>query len=196
MKDPGLIPRGVLMWNLDSPISVVSLHWWPWRDPWSLWLRLRRLHPGPSLVCHTDNVIIPLDLTQLFCPGFTLAAGPPSSFTTTYTAAGGEPCGEPTISLHSHTVSLLQWVNPLLPFMMDPGSIPRGVIMWNRDSLLALSRYNNLILIYVVIINVVTFFTWHCHKRGADCSHKGKWRVAEINVQYSRDSLTRSSVFS
>jgi hypothetical protein len=27
-------------------------------------------------------VIIPLDLTQLFCPGFTLATGPPSSFTT------------------------------------------------------------------------------------------------------------------
>ncbi len=28
------------------------------------------------------NVIISLDLTQLFCPGFTLAAGPPSGFTT------------------------------------------------------------------------------------------------------------------
>jgi hypothetical protein len=27
-------------------------------------------------------VIIPLDLTQLFCPGFTLAAGPPSGSTT------------------------------------------------------------------------------------------------------------------
>jgi hypothetical protein len=29
-----------------------------------------------------DNVIIPLDLTQLFCPGFTLSAGSPSGFTT------------------------------------------------------------------------------------------------------------------
>ncbi len=39
-----------------------------------------RLEPplGPC----ADNVMIPLDLTQLFCPGFMLAAGPPSSFTT------------------------------------------------------------------------------------------------------------------
>jgi hypothetical protein len=29
-----------------------------------------------------DNVIIPLDLTQLFCPGFTLSVGSPSGFTT------------------------------------------------------------------------------------------------------------------
>ncbi len=41
MRDPGSIPRGILMWNRDSPVSVVSLHWWPRRD-WSLWPRLRR----------------------------------------------------------------------------------------------------------------------------------------------------------
>jgi hypothetical protein len=40
------------------------------------------LQPEPSLGRHADNVIIPLDLTQLFCPTFMLAAGPPSSFTT------------------------------------------------------------------------------------------------------------------
>jgi hypothetical protein len=40
------------------------------------------LRPEPSLGPCTDNAIIPLDLTQLFCPGFTLAAGPPSGFTT------------------------------------------------------------------------------------------------------------------
>jgi hypothetical protein len=33
-------PRGLLMWNWDSPVSFVLLHWWPWRD-WSLWPRLR-----------------------------------------------------------------------------------------------------------------------------------------------------------
>jgi hypothetical protein len=38
--------------------------------------------PEPSLGPRTDNVIIQLDLTQLSCPGFTLAAGLPSSFTT------------------------------------------------------------------------------------------------------------------
>ncbi len=36
------IPRGVLMWNRDSPVSDVSLHWWPWHDWSSLWPRLRR----------------------------------------------------------------------------------------------------------------------------------------------------------
>ncbi len=41
MRDPGSIPRGVLMWNRDSPVSVVLLHWWPRRD-WSLWPHLRQ----------------------------------------------------------------------------------------------------------------------------------------------------------
>jgi hypothetical protein len=41
-----------------------------------------RLHPESSLGPRVDNEIIPLDLTQLFCPGFTLAARPPSRFTT------------------------------------------------------------------------------------------------------------------
>jgi hypothetical protein len=40
------------------------------------------LHPEPSLGPRANNVIIPLDLTQLFCPGFTLTAGSPSGFTT------------------------------------------------------------------------------------------------------------------
>jgi hypothetical protein len=39
-EGPGF-PRRVLMWNRDSPVSVVSLHWWPQRD-WSLWPHLRR----------------------------------------------------------------------------------------------------------------------------------------------------------
>ncbi len=34
------IPWGVLMWNRNSPVCVVSLYWWPWRD-WSLWPHLR-----------------------------------------------------------------------------------------------------------------------------------------------------------
>ncbi len=35
-------PGRILVWNRDSPVSIVSLHWWPWRD-WSfLWPRLRR----------------------------------------------------------------------------------------------------------------------------------------------------------
>jgi hypothetical protein len=87
------------------------------------------LHPVPSLGRRTDNVIILLDLTQLFCSSFTLTAGPPSSFTTDIVDCWGYPCGEPAISLHSHHVSLVQWTTCLLPVMRDPGSIPRGVPM-------------------------------------------------------------------
>ncbi len=36
------ISRGVLMWNWDSPVSVVLLHWWPRRDWSSLKPRLRQ----------------------------------------------------------------------------------------------------------------------------------------------------------
>jgi hypothetical protein len=46
----------------------------------------------------------------------------------------GELCGEPAISMHSHTVPLVQWSTCLLPVMRDPGSIPRGILMCNRDS--------------------------------------------------------------
>ncbi len=41
-----------------------------------------RPRPKPSLGPRADNVIIPLDLTQLSCPGFTLAVGLPFGFTT------------------------------------------------------------------------------------------------------------------
>jgi hypothetical protein len=73
------------------------------------------LHPKPSLGRRADNVKIPLDLTQLFCSGFTLAAGPPSGFTSDIVVCLGKPCGEPAISLHSYTVPLVQWSTRLLP---------------------------------------------------------------------------------
>jgi hypothetical protein len=38
-------------------------------------------------------------------------------------------CGEPTISLHFHHVSLVQWTTCLLPITRDPGSNPLGVLM-------------------------------------------------------------------
>jgi hypothetical protein len=81
-------------------------------------------HPEPSLDPRADNVIIPLDLTQLSCPGFTLAAGLPSGFTTDRVGCWGEPCREPAISLHSHHVSLVQWTTRLLSVTRDPGSNP------------------------------------------------------------------------
>ncbi len=44
------------------------------------------------------------------------------------------PCGEPAILVYSYTVPLVQWSTCLLPATRDPGSIPRGVFMRNRDS--------------------------------------------------------------
>jgi hypothetical protein len=90
------------------------------------WPRLKRPSPEPSQGPRADNVIIPLDLTQLSCPGFTLATGLPSGFTTDGVGWWGEPCDAPAISLHSHHVSLVQWTTRLLPITRDPGSNPLG----------------------------------------------------------------------
>ncbi len=94
------------------------------------------LCPEPSLGPRADNVIIPLDLTQLFCPSFTLAVGPPSSFTTDGVAAGGG--GEHMESLQSHFIlTMSHWSSGLPVCFLSQGiqvQIPWGVLMWNRDS--------------------------------------------------------------
>jgi hypothetical protein len=92
-------------------------------------LVLGGLRPEASRGPRADNVIIPLDLTQLFCHGFTLAAGSPSGFTTNSVGCWGKPCGEPAISLHSHHVSLVQWTTCQLLITRDLGSKPQGGLM-------------------------------------------------------------------
>ncbi len=50
-RDTGSNPLGGLMWNRDSPVCVVSLHWWP--------QRVRSLASSPSRCFtrqRTDNV--------------------------------------------------------------------------------------------------------------------------------------------
>jgi hypothetical protein len=47
------IPRGVLMWNRDSPYSDVSRQWWP-RHDWSSWPHLRRASSRTSCL-QCDN---------------------------------------------------------------------------------------------------------------------------------------------
>ncbi len=127
------IPQGVLIWNRDSPVSVVSLHWWPRRD-WSSWPRLWRALPQTIARPSADSVIIPLDLTQLSSPGFTPAAGLPSGFTTNESAAGGSPVE----SLQSHFIhTMSHWSSGLPVCFLSQGTqvqIPQGVLMWNRDS--------------------------------------------------------------
>ncbi len=129
------------------------------------------LCPELSLGPHADNVIIPLDLTQLFCPCFTLAARPPSSFTTDIVGCWGEPCGEPAISLHSHQVSLVQWTTRLLLVTRDPGSKPQGGYFCEMGILLlALSCYNmNINMKMNMKIN--TTWTWKCTWTWHDCEH-------------------------
>ncbi len=143
------------MWNQDSPVSVVSLHWWPRRDWSSTGLRSQQLSLGPR----ADNVTIPLDLTQLSCPGFTLAAGLPSSFTTDGVGCwgGGEPCWEPAISLDSHHVSLVQWTN--LFASRHKGyrfKSPGGYL--NETGILLLALSATLLEIYIVIVFAMLMF--------------------------------------
>ncbi len=83
--------------------------------------------PQLSLGPHADNVTVPLDLTQLSCPGFTLAAGLPSGFTTDGSRLLG---GSPVESLQSHMIlTMSHWssgLTCLLPATRITGSNPLG----------------------------------------------------------------------
>ncbi len=129
MRDPGSIPRGVLMWNRDSPVSDVSLHWWPLHD-WSLWPCLRRASSQLSLGRQCDNPnwshIALLSRFQARCRSSYRLHNRHSRL------LGGSPV-ESLQSHCIHTVPLVQWSTHLLTVMRDPGSSP-GVFMWNRDS--------------------------------------------------------------
>ncbi len=76
------------------------------------------LRPELALGHRTNNVIIPLDLTQLFCPGCTLAAGPRSGFTTDIVSYWGGGGGDPVESLQSHCINTqFHWFSgPLVCF--------------------------------------------------------------------------------
>jgi hypothetical protein len=140
MRDQGSIPRGVLLWNRDFPVSVVSLHWWPQCD-WSLWPHLRwassQTITRPSCWQCDNPTWSHIALLSRFHARWRpscrlhnqhsqLLGGKHSNIVSLL-------CGDPAISLHSHTFSLVQWINPLLPVMRDPGSIPRGVLMLNLN---------------------------------------------------------------
>jgi hypothetical protein len=134
-RDPGSKPIGGLMWNRDSPVSVVLLHWWPRRD-WSiLWPRLRWASSWtitrPSCrQCDNPTWSHTAHLSQFH----TRCRSSFRLHNRRSRLLGGEPCGEPAISLHSHHVSLVQWTTCLLPLTRDPASKPMGGLMWNRDS--------------------------------------------------------------
>jgi hypothetical protein len=100
-------------------------------------------HPEPSLGPHADNVIIPIDLTQLSCFGFTLAAGLPSSFTTDRVG-----CWRGALWRACNLTSFSPCLNGQVdcPFAFrhkGPGFKSSGGYLWETGILLlALSRYN------------------------------------------------------
>ncbi len=102
-------------------------------------------HPELSLGPRADNLIIPLDLTQLSCPGFVLAAGPPSGFTTDGVGCwGGALCR--AFNLTSFSPCLTSPVDyPFASHHKGPGfKSPGGYFRETRILLLALSLYKRL----------------------------------------------------
>ncbi len=111
-------------------------------------------HPEPSPSHRADNVIIPFDLTQLFFPGFMLAAGPPAGFTTDIVGCWGgalwRDCNL-TAFIHSSTGPV---VHPFASCHDRPGFNPQGGYLCETGILLlVLSRY---ILIYNYVHNIFT----------------------------------------
>ncbi len=141
-RDPGSKPLGGLMWNRDSPVSIVSLHWWPRRD-WSLWPCLKRASSQTITRPSCRQCEQPTWSHTALLSRFDARCRSPSDFTTDRLGAGGEPCREPAISLHSHHVSLVQWTTRLLPVTGDPGSKPLGGLMWNWDSSVSVVSLQN-----------------------------------------------------
>ncbi len=121
MRDPGeyLCKTGILLLALSRYIG----------DPKVIdhcGLLWGKLCPEPSLGRQADNVIIPLDLTQLFCPAFTLATGPPSSFTTNIVGCwGGALCRACNLTLFIDS-STGPVVHPFASYHEGPRFNPQG----------------------------------------------------------------------
>jgi hypothetical protein len=103
--DPGSIPRGYFC---ETRILLLALSRYI-GDPVVIdhcGLVCGGLCPKLSLGPRADNVIIPLDLTQLFCAGFTLAAGPPSGFTNDIDGClGGALCRACNLTAFIHSLT-------------------------------------------------------------------------------------------
>ncbi len=126
---------GVLRWNRDSPVSVVSLHWWPRRDWSSLWPRLRRASSRTitrPLCRQCDN---PTWSHTAFQSRFHARCRSPFWLHNQRSQMLG---GSPVESLQSHFIlTMSHWFSGLTLCFPSQGTwvqIPLGVLMWNRDS--------------------------------------------------------------
>jgi hypothetical protein len=133
-RESGSNPLGVLMWNWDSPLSIVSLHWWPHHD-WSLWPCLRRA---------SSRTVTRPSCRQCDNPTWSHTA-----FLSQFHARCWSPFwlhnqrswmmeGSPVESLQSHFIpTMSHWSSGLPVCFPSQGTrvqIPWGVLMWNRDS--------------------------------------------------------------
>jgi hypothetical protein len=136
-RDLGSNPLGGLMWNRDSPVATLVTP--TWSDHWLRHPQGASLGSAPTM-CKprsTWSHSFPFSVSHLLQVSLLASQ-------LTESAAGGEPFGEPAISLHSHHVSLTQWTNPLLPVSRDLGSNPLGDLCETGILLLALSRHNTI----------------------------------------------------
>ncbi len=122
------------MWNRDSPVSAVSIHWWPWRD-WSLWPCLRqasfRTVTRPSCQ-QCDN---PTSSHTAFMSHFHVRCRSTFWLHNRRSRLLG---GSPVESLQYHfLLTMSHWSSGLPVCFPSQGTrvqIPWGVLMWNRDS--------------------------------------------------------------
>jgi hypothetical protein len=129
------IPWKVLMWNRDSPVSVVSLHWWPSRDWSSLWPRLRRALSQTITRPSCRQCDNPTWSHTAFLSWFHARCRSPFRLHNQWSCLLG---GSPVESLQFHFVlTMSHWSSGLTLCFPSHGTwvlIPWGVLMWIRDS--------------------------------------------------------------
>ncbi len=143
------IPWGGLMWNQDSPVSLSRYIGDPhvidhhcdlvWGGPRLRWASSQTITRPSSRQC--DN---PTWSHTAFLSRFHARSRSPFRLHNWRSPLlGGEPCGEPAISLHSHHVSLVLWTNPFASRHKGPGfQSPGGYLCETGILLLVMSRYN------------------------------------------------------
>jgi hypothetical protein len=127
-------PRGVLVWNRESPVSYVSLHWWPRRD-WSLWPHLRRASSRTVTRPSWRQCDYPTWSHTAFLSRFHACCRSPFRLHNRRSRLLG---GSPVESLQSHFIlTMSHWSSGLPVCFPSQGTqvqIYRGLLMWNRDS--------------------------------------------------------------
>ncbi len=121
------------MCNRDSPVSDVSLHWWPRRD-WSLWPRLRRASSRTVTRPSYRQCDNPTWSHTAFLSQFHARWSPFRLHNRWSRLLGGSPVE----SLQSHFIlTMSHWSSGLPVCFPSQGTqvqIPWGVLKWNQDS--------------------------------------------------------------